>query len=407
MAVTDRQQGSPAGSTAPPDGDRATGFHPGRLAEVALLFLRLGLTAFGGPAAHVALIEEECVRRRRWLSRERFLDILGAANLIPGPTSTELVMHCGLQRAGWSGLLVAGVCFITPAALMVGGLAALYVRAGELPGFDGVLRAVKPVVVVVVLQALLRLGRTAIRSVRVGLLAVAVVLATYTGLSEVQILLLAGVVHALAGRFSAAALVMAVMTTPGRAIAAVSAGVASVAAAATTTVTVGLPMLFAFFLKTGAVIFGSGYVLFALLEGDMVERFGWLTQAQLLDAIAVGQMTPGPVFTAATFIGYLLGGAPGAAVATVAIFLPAFVFTGLSATFLHRVRNAPVARTFLDGVNAAAVALIAVVLVTLARAALVDPVTMAIAAGAALLIVWAQLNSAWVIVGVAALGWFL
>ncbi len=363
-----------------------------RLGEVAALFLRLGLTAFGGPAAHIAFIEEECVRRRGWLSRERFLDVLGAANLIPGPTSTELVMHCGLQRAGWLGLLIAGVCFITPTAVIVGLLAAVYVQAGDLPGFEGLLQAVKPVVVIVVFQALFRLTRTAIRTVPMMFLAVAVVLITYTGIPEVWILLLAGFVSAIVGRRWVLAMLVAVLSVPAKVV------------AATAVASVAVSSLFTYFLKTGSVIFGSGYVLFAFLEGDLVQRYGWLTQAQLLDAIAVGQVTPGPVFTSATFIGYLLAGPTGAVVATLAIFLPAFLFTALSATVLHRVRNAPAVRGFLDGVNAAAVALIAVVLYELARSALVDITMVAIAVISAALIFLLKVNSAWVIVGAAAIG---
>ncbi len=363
-----------------------------RLGEVAALFLRLGLTAFGGPAAHIAFIEEECVRRRGWLSRERFLDVLGAANLIPGPTSTELVMHCGLQRAGWLGLLIAGVCFITPTAVIVGLLAAVYVQAGDLPGFEGLLQAVKPVVVIVVFQALFRLTRTAIRTVPMMFLAVAVVLITYTGIPEVWILLLAGFVSAIVGRRWVLAMLVAVLSVPAKVV------------AATAVASVAVSSLFTYFLKTGSVIFGSGYVLFAFLEGDLVQRYGWLTQAQLLDAIAVGQVTPGPVFTSATFIGYLLAGPTGAVVATLAIFLPAFLFTALSATVLHRVRNAPAVRGFLDGVNAAAVALIAVVLYELARSALVDITMVAIAVISAALIFLLKVNSAWLIVGAAAIG---
>lgn len=367
-----------------------------RLGEVAILFLRMGLTAFGGPAAHIALIEEECVRRRGWLSREHFLDLLGAANLIPGPTSTELVMHCGLQRAGWLGLFVAGVCFITPTAVIVGLLAAVYVQAGDLPAFEGLLQAVKPVVVIVVFQALFRLTRTAIRTVPTILLAGAAVLITYTGIPEVWILLLAGVVSAIVGRRWVLAMLAAVLSVPMKVVAMTS--------AATAITSVAVSSLFTYFLKTGAVIFGSGYVLFALLEGDLVQRYGWLTQAQLLDAIAVGQVTPGPVFTSATFIGYLLAGPTGAVVATFGIFLPAFLFTALSATLVRRIRNTPAARGFLDGVNAAAVALIAVVLYELARSALVDLTMVAIAAISAVLILWLKVNSAWVIVGAAAIG---
>ena len=348
-----------------------------RLAELAAYFLRLGATAFGGPAAHVALMEEECVRRRRWMSREHFLDVLGAANLIPGPTSTELSMHIGYAYAGLAGLVVAGVCFIVPAALMVAVLAALYVDAGSLPAMEGVLRAVKPVVVVVVLLALVGLARSAMRSAAMVLLAAAAAAAAAAGANEVLVLLGAGLLS-LAARWR-----------PPGAVAAV----------------VLLPELFAYFLKAGSVIFGSGYVLFAILQGDLVERAAWITEAQLLDAIAVGQVTPGPVFTAATFIGYLLAGPSGAVVATIGVFLPAFVFAALSAGLLDRLRRSRAARAFLDGVNASAVALIAVVLIALARAAIVDSTTGAIAAAAAVLVWWLRVNSAWVILGAAVVGW--
>ena len=349
-----------------------------RLAELAAYFLRLGATAFGGPAAHIALMEEDCVRRRRWISREHFLDVLGAANLIPGPTSTELSMHIGYAHAGWAGLVVAGVCFIVPAALMVALLAALYVDAGSLPAMEGVLRAVKPVVVVVVLIALAGLARSAIRSVPLGVRAAAAAAAAAAGTSEVAVLLGAGAVSLAARRRPAAAMSVVL-----------------------------LPELFVYFVKTGSVIFGSGYVLFAILEGDLVERAGWITEAQLLDAIAVGQVTPGPVFTAATFVGYLISGPAGAAAATAGVFLPAFVFAALSARLLERLRRSRAARAFLDGVNAAAVALIAVVLAALARHAIVDGTTAVIAAAAMVFVRGLRVNSAWVIVAAALLGLLL
>lgn len=361
------------------------------LIELALAFLRLGLTAFGGPAAHIALMEEEFVRRRRWISRERFLDVLGASYLIPGPTSTELAMHIGLSRAGWAGLLVAGVAFITPAAVLVGLLAALYVRLGGLPAFDGVLRAIKPVVVVVVLVALVSLTRTAVRSVPAALLAAGAAFLALVGMHEVQLLLVTGLVNVLVGRRrTASATVMAV----GAAVTLSPAGPASISA----------PSLFAYFVRAGSVIFGSGYVLFAVLRGDLVERYQWLSEEQLLDAIAVGQVTPGPVFTSATFIGYLLGGTTGALAATIGIFLPAFAFTALSARLLERLRGSSIARAFLDGVSAAAVALIGVVVLALGRAAIVDATTAALAVVAVMLIVWLRVNSAWVILGSALAG---
>ncbi len=327
------------------------------LAEVAALFFRLGCTAFGGPAAHVALIQRECVERRGWMTRQQFLDLLGVANLIPGPTSTELAMHVGRLRAGWPGLVAAGLAFIVPGALLVGILAAIYQRAGQLPVARGVAEAVQPVVIVLVLQALLPLGRSAIRSVPMAMIAVAVALMAAVGIPEIRILLFAGVAHLIVGRTAAASAAALLLMAP------------AALAAATAAAPVSLADLAAYFLRTGSLLFGSGYVLLPVLEGDLVQRYGWLTQEQLLDAIAAGQATPGPVFTTATFIGYLLGGPWAAVVATVAIFLPAFVFSAVSSTFLDRLNRSRLARAFLDGVNAAAVALIAVVLVRLASAA--------------------------------------
>ena len=346
-----------------------------RLAEVALLFVRLGLTRFGGPAAHVALIERECVRRRRWISHEQFIDLLGVANLIPGPTSTELAMHVGRHRAGWPGLIVAGIAFIVPAALVVGVLAAIYVKAGSLAVTRGVLGAVGPVVVILVLQAVAPLARTAIRSVVLALLAAMAAIATLAGLAEIYALLVAGVLHALyrgtAGNpVAIAALVLAA-----------TAGVAAQQA-----ITIEVHEIFGYFLRIGSLLFGSGYVLLPVLQGDLVERLHWLTERQLVDAIAAGQVTPGPVFTTATFIGYILGGPWAAAAATAGMFVPAFVFSALSALALDRLKTSRVARAFLDGVNAAAVALIVVVLVTFARATFVGwpSIAMAVLAAAVL-----------------------
>ena len=346
-----------------------------QLGELAAYFLRLGATAFGGPAVHIALMEQDCVRRRRWITRERFLDVLGVANLIPGPTSTELAMHIGYVRAGWMGLVVAGVCFIMPAAVLVGVLAAFYADGGGLPVVDAMLRAVKPVVVVVVLLALLPLARTAVRTVRLGMLAVAAVLLVLRGMNEALVLIVAGAMNAM--------LVWRVPRVTG---------------------VVLLPELFGYFVKAGATVFGSGYVLFAIFRGDLVERTGWITEAQLLDAIAVGQVTPGPVFTAATFIGYLVAGPSGAVVATIGVFLPAFICSALSARLLHRLAAATAARAFLDGVNAAAVALIAVVLLALVPHAIVDIPTALIAFGALAAIGLLRVNPAWALLAAAAMG---
>jgi chromate transporter len=351
----------------------------GRLREVAAYFLRLGATAFGGPAAHIALMEEECVRRRKWITQQRFLDVLGAANLIPGPTSTELAMHIGYARAGWSGLVIAGICFITPAALAVGLLAVFYVDAGTLPALDRVLFLVKPVVVVVVAAAVISLARGLRWSASTLTVAIAAVPFAVGGVNEAMILLIAGAAHALA------------RTVPRSAAMAV----------------VPAPEVFAYFVKAGSLVLGSGYVLLPILRGDLVERTRWITEAQLLDAIAVGQVTPGPVFTAATFIGYLIGGPGGAVAATIGIFLPAFVFSALSVRVLDRLKDEGAARWFLDGVNAAAVSLIAVIVAGLARHAIVNGPTVCAAAVALVLVALLRVNAAWVILGAAAVGLFL
>jgi chromate transporter len=362
------------------------------LAEVAGIFFRLGCTAFGGPAAHVALIERECVQRRAWITRQQFLDLLGVANLIPGPTSTELAMHVGRRRAGWPGLVVAGLAFIVPGAIIVGVLAAIYQRAGDLPVARGVAEAVKPVVIVLVLQALVPLGRSAIRSVPMAMVAIAVALMAAVGIPEIRILLFAGVAHMIVGRTATVSAMTVLLIAP-----------ATVAAAGAVS-GVSLGDLAAYFLRTGSLLFGSGYVLLPVLEGDLVQRQGWLTQEQLLDAIAAGQATPGPVFTTATFVGYLLGGPWAALVATTAMFLPAFVFSALSSAVLDRLTGSRAATAFLQGVNAAAVALIAVVLVRLATTAFTGPASILIGLIAAGAILFGRMNPALVLAAAAGLG---
>lgn len=367
------------------------------LRDIAAVFLKLGTTAFGGPAAHIAMMDEEVVTRRRWLTRERFLDYLGAVNLIPGPNSTELAIHIGHARAGWPGLLVAGIAFIAPAFLIVYGIAWAYVRYGSLPDAAGILYGVKPVVVAVVAQALVGLARTAVRSPRLAAIAVGAAVAALAGMHELAVLLAAGLLAAVTGAtVRAHALLISLL-----------AGSGAIAAAAAAPAPVALGPLFLVFAKAGAVLFGSGYVLLAFLRADLVERLGWLTEAQLLDAIAVGQVTPGPVFTTATFIGYLLAGPTGAVVATVGIFLPAFFFVAISGPLVPRLRASRVAGAVLDGVMVASLALMSVVTLQLARAALVDVATWTIAAGSLAAMLWLRVNSAWLMLAAAALGWLL
>ncbi len=380
------------------------------LREIAVSFLRLGTTAFGGPAAHIAMMEEEFVRRRGWLSHAEFLDMLGATNLIPGPNSTEMAIHIGHQRAGWKGLVVGGVCFIVPAMLIVMAAAWAYVRFGSLPQFQGIMYGIKPVIVAVILQALCGLAPTAVKSGFLALVGSIAVAAAMLGVSPLMILFVAGLVAAAGGRIdrrrrSAAAAALGAPRWPGIAPMLKSAG------AAAAIIPLSLLGLFLFFLKVGAVLYGSGYVLLAFLQTDLVDRLHWITQSQLLDAVAVGQVTPGPVFTTATFIGYLLGGTTGAVVATIAIFLPGFIFVAVSRPLIPRIRRSMIAGAFLDGVNVGALALLAAVTLQLGRAALVDVTTTAVAAISAPLLIYSRVNSAWLIfaagiAGLIATRWF-
>jgi chromate transporter len=358
-----------------------------RLAELAAFFLRLGFTAFGGPAAHIAMMEEEVVRRRRWLSREEFLDMLGATNLIPGPNSTEMAIHIGLSRAGWRGLVVAGACFILPAAGITLAIAWAYVRFGALPQAQAVLYGIKPVIIAVVAQALWGLTRTAVKDKFLAALTLAATAASFLGVNELIVLVGGG------------ALAVFAAGPTRRKDGMLLAGAAAVP--------LGLLPLFLFFLKVGSILFGSGYVLLAFLQSSLVDRWHWLTQAQLLDAVAAGQITPGPVFTTATFVGYVLAGLPGAALATIGIFLPSFIFVSLSGPLIPRLRRSPAAGAFLDGLNVASLALMLCVTLWLARSALIDAPTCLLAAAGALLLIRWRVNSSWLVLGGGAIGFLL
>ncbi len=365
-----------------------------RVREVAFLFLKLGVIGFGGPAAHIAMMEDEVVRRRAWLTREHFLDLLGATNLIPGPNSTEMAIHVGFVRGGWRGLIVGGACFILPAMLIVLAIAAAYRRYGRLPQAEWLLYGVKPVIIAVVLQALWGLARQALRTPLAAAVAVAVAALAWWGIDEVALL------------FAAALLVpLARGARPGAAALAVAPGLLGPAAPVSTAAgSVSLVKLTLIFLKVGSILFGSGYVLLAFLRRELVERAGWLGDRELLDAIAVGQVTPGPVLTTATFIGYQLAGVPGALLATLGIFLPSFVFVAASNPLVPRLRRSRWTAGFLDGANAASLALMAVVTWQLGRAALVDWLTVVLAVAAAWLLFHFRLNSAWLVLGGAAAG---
>jgi chromate transporter len=383
----------------------------GSLKELALFFLRLGFTAFGGPAAHIAIMEDELVRRRKWLSREKFLDLLGASSLIPGPSSSELAIHIGYLRAGWAGLLIGGACFIFPAAILVGVIAWAYVRFGHLPAVAALLYGVKPVVIAVILQALWGLGRTAVKS---WVLAIAGTLCVVLSFAQVNVLLilfgtgavLAGI-RALsrnrAGNQKAAGVLTIVSAWRGArpVLARIFPWASATGVAA---VIPGMWPLFLVFLRIGSIVFGSGYVLLAFLRADLVLHRAWVTDAQLVDAVAIGQVTPGPVFTTATFLGYLLRGPVGALVATVGIFLPAFILVAVSGPLIPLLRRSATAGAFLDGVNVASLALMAAVSYQLGRAAIVDWVTIGLAMASAVLLLRFRINSAWLVLGGAALG---
>jgi chromate transporter len=376
------------------------------LTEIAVVFLKLGTIAFGGPAAHLAMMEEEFVRRRQWMTRAEFLDRLATANLIPGPSSTEVAIFVGQLKGGWRGLVVAGCCFIIPAAVIVSLIAWTYVRFGSLPKVEGMLAAIKPAVVAIVIQALGKLGRTALPTALLAVVAALAAALSFVGVSPVLVLVFAGVLSA-ASSVMKNRLLGTSIGLPGffglpKIVAAVMAVAATGAA-----FPVGLMRLFLSFLKIGSVVFGSGYVLLAFLQAEFVERLHWLTDKQLIDAIAVGQFTPGPVFTTATFIGYIVAGWAGAVVATVGIFLPGFVLVAVSGPLIPRLRRSAVAAAALDGVVAGSLALIAVVAWQLGRASIIDRATLIIFVASLIALLRFRINSAWLVAAAAVVGWFM
>ena len=376
---------------AKPNDARARVAH---LVGLATLFLRLGITAFGGPAVHASLMEAEVVRKRRWVSTERFLDLFGAANLIPGPSSSELALYIGYDQAGMLGLLIAGIGFIFPAAAITTLLAWAYVSFGRLPQVQGVMYGLKPVIIAIVLQALCNLVPKAAKNRRLIALGSLALLAASLHMDALMILVVAGALMIVLRGLGHKSPQYLRGLVPGALTGSIS-----------TAATITLSSIFLFFLKVGAVVFGSGYVLLAFLRADLVERWHWLTETQLLDAVVVGQVTPGPVFTTATFIGYLLAGIPGALVATIGIFLPGFILVALSQPLIARVRQSSVLSAFLDGVNVAALALMAYVTAQLGRAAVTDVPTLLLACAAGFLLFRWRVNSAWLLAGGAALGW--
>ena len=368
------------------------------LSEIALVFLKLGTIAFGGPAAHLAMMEEEFVSRRHWITHAEFLDRLAAANLIPGPSSTEVAIFIGQLKRGWRGLIVAGCCFIIPAAIIVSVIAWAYVRFGSLPKVEGMFYAIKPAVVAIVIQALGKLGRTGLKTIQLAVIAALAIGLTFLGVGPLIVLVSAGLLSA------------ASLATKNRLVSATfgSAKIAGAAMAIVGTATAFpsvLLRLLLSFLKIGSVVFGSGYVLLAFLQAEFVDRLHWLTEKQLIDAVAVGQFTPGPVFTTATFIGYIVAGWSGAAVATIGIFLPGFLLVAVSGPLIPRLRKSAVASAALDGVIAGSLALMAVVTWQLGRASIVDRMTLLIFAISLIALLRFRVNPAWVVAAAAIAGW--
>jgi chromate transporter len=369
------------------------------LREVALLFLKLGAFSFGGPAVYIALMHDEIVRRRRWIDDQRFLDLVGATNLIPGPNATEMAIHLGLIRAGWPGMIAGGALFILPGMAATLLVAWAYVTYGSIPEVGWVLYGVKPVVIAIVIQALWNLGRRGIKGPTTAVVGIGIVVLYLFGFNEIVLL------------FAGAAVVLLVYS--GRrflkhGLAAIAAVPALLQIPLTTLNTAIVPFsqtaLFLSFLKIGSVLFGSGYVLLAFLRSEFVVNLGWLTNQQVLDAIVAGQITPGPVFSSATFVGYLVGGWPSALLATAGIFLPSFLLVGLLSRILPFARKSPWAAVFLDGVNAASLGLMAGVTIQLGRSALVDVLTIVLSLLSLFIILRFKVNSVWLILGGGLLG---
>jgi chromate transporter len=369
-----------------------------RLLEVAQVFLKLGTLAFGGPAAHIGMMRDEVVRRRQWLSDQEFLDLLGAAHLIPGPNSTEMTIFLGAQRAGWRGLIIGGACFILPAMLIVTIFGWLYVNYGSLPQMEWLLYGVKPVMVAIIAQAVWELGKRAVKGPLTLVVGVTALLLYALGVAEIPLLIAGGVLVMLIQNRSR------LRWRTGTSVILFGGSLTPIIPLTSTVVPFSYAQLFWSFFKIGAVLYGSGYVLIAFMQGEFVQNLGWLTNQQLLDAIVVGQITPGPLFTSATFVGYILGGVPGAVIATIGIFLPAFILVAIVRPFVPRLRQSPWFGALLDGVNIVSLALVVGVTVGLGRASLIDPLTIALSVLSLVILLRFKINSTWLVLGGAVMG---
>lgn len=384
-----------------------------RLKELAGVFLKLGIIGFGGPAAHIAMMENEVVSKRKWMSREHFLDLIGATNLIPGPNSTEMAMHCGYHRAGLSGMIVAGMGFIIPATLITGAIAWFYQQYGSIPDIKPIWYGIRPAVLAIIINAVYKFSRKALKNWQLGIIGTSVMIASLAGMSEVLILLAGGLLGMFWFLFSQKKSSMKESLFPflllaGKpeqlktTIAATSLSIGQVAGH------ISLVKLFLVFLKIGSVLFGSGYVLVAYLHDELIDRLGWLTQQQLIDAIAVGQFTPGPVSSAVTFVGYQIIGIKGAILATVGMFLPSFFFVAMLNPFIPKMRNSRWMSRFLDSVNVGAVAIMTVAVIQLARVSLINWQTWLIALmSVAVTFIFKNVNTLWIVIGSSIVGYML
>lgn len=367
------------------------------LKEVALVFFKMGLVAFGGPAAHIAMMEDEIIKKRKWMSREKFLDLVGATNLIPGPNSTEMTMHCGYERAGWAGLFTAGICFIFPAVVLTGILAWLFVNYGELPSISPFIYGIKPAILALIASAIFKLGKKALKNTTLMALGVLALIVCLLGVNEVSVLLLTGFLWALFQFFKHKKYNAVVLITFLSSFANLS-----------NPFTLKTLNIFFIFLKVGSVLYGSGYVLFAYLDAELVNT-GWMTRTDLMDAIAVGQFTPGPVLSTATFVGYQIGGLWGAVAATLGIFLPSFLFVLVLNPLIPKMRQSFILSHFLDAVNVAAVAVMAAVLLKMGNSILLNDWRAVVIAiiGFLLVFLFKKTNAILLVLGGSALGYLL
>ena len=359
-----------------------------KLKEIALLFFKLGAISFGGPAAHIAMMEDEIVKKRKWITREHFLDLIGATNLIPGPNSTEMTMHCGYERAGWKGLITAGICFIFPAVLITALFAWFYEQYGQLPNVKPFLYGIKPAVISIIIMAAYKLGKKALKSFEIGILGIVTLIVCLFGMNEILALFSCGIMGTLLRLIKNRNFTNSFLLIPGFK-------------------SIGSFKIFMTFLKIGSILYGSGYVLFAFLDAELVAN-GWLSRNELMDAVAIGQFTPGPVLSTATFIGWQINGFYGAIAATIGIFIPSFIFVAILNPLIPKMRKSKLIGSFLDAVNIAAVAIIAAVSIEMGKGIVTDWKMILIGIfSLTIVFVFKKINSAYIVIGGGLMGYIL